>query len=867
MELINLLRAKSEEYENYLLKDHIIETLKRLKRIKEFVNVNKENITYESLKDEKFFESLAVALILHDLGKIDYKFQKSVYKNDDEDWKNVSVFLEDLRDIDIRHEILSSIWASILLDDNVDLEWNAKIRTAILLHHYNDYYINKKDLMKIVEDYPEDVKEYLQFIEKKWEDITKFLNNLLKSIKDEFKNEKFIISAAERIELDLNKVKNLIEKIELHENDISAFVKFFDIDNDNPDYNFLLFLGCLRRCDYSASGGIEIEEEINMKNVYSDIERKIEDKIKEKVKTPEFWQKEFLKSVKPKKSMVLIAPTGAGKTEFALLWAEKNGKKLIYTLPLRVALNDLFRRFRDSDKAYFDKKYVDILHSTSFIEYLEDRQYNREDIDVDKKISSARLISSPILLTTPDQVFLTSLNYYGSDKIISVYPLSCVVIDEIQAYNPDMASIIIKTLEIIKNLGGNVLIMTATFPPYFEFFFREKLKFEIIDVGDIVDKNKIKNYNIKRHKIKVIEDKLVDYVKKKSDKEEIEVNLKALNEWLEKFKGKNIFIVLNNVSKAIAVYKELISESICKEYKSNIYLLHSRLIEKEKSRRIKDIKEKLDKGEKVIVVSTQIIEASVNLDFDAMITEISTIDSQIQRWGRVYRNREKNYSGDANIIIFSHIDKGTTAIYDKKVLENTVKVLKNYNEKVLSYEDERKLIKDVFEMEVKDSGRNAKLKEYYKEEIEKYLDFLKYFSVEKKSQAQNLFRRIAGIQVVIPQIMELNNADTSIEKELAKIIKDKSNARLIWKEICEIIKKETGIDIDEEELKWELRRILYEYSTNVPIYYFEKRELYGHDFKGFYVVSVPKEEKIKEITDYGIDVILKTREEDIENLI
>lgn len=158
-----------------------------------------------------------------------------------------------------------------------------------------------------------------------------------------------------------------------------------------------------------------------------------------------------------------MAPTGSGKTEMAILWSARNKRKLIYTLPLRVALNDLFTRFRNEEDGYFNTSDVDILHSTAFIEYMDEEMAGKS-INVDKMMTSARLLSSPVLLTTPDQVFLTSLNYYGSDKVISIYPFSSFIIDEVQTYNEEMAAIIIKTVNMIRELGGKVMIMTATFP-------------------------------------------------------------------------------------------------------------------------------------------------------------------------------------------------------------------------------------------------------------------------------------------------------------------------------------------------------------------------------------------------------------------
>lgn len=844
IELLELIRAKSEG-DKLLLKDHVLESLKRVEQLKKFVEIN--NI---EIKDaEKFFEALTTAILLHDLGKIGYKFQKEVYKKDGLP-EGLKEFLKKTKSVETRHEILSALWCCLLLPEND--EWTKKIRTAVLLHHYNDFYIGEKDLAEIILKYPEDVKNYLEFVEENWDEIEKFLEDIKNLVKE--LSEEHLKKVSERIKISRDRVIELRKRIEEKE-DLIEFAEFYEINNDNPDYNFMIFLGCLRRCDYSASGDIPVETSKDLKNIFKEVENKIKEHIK---KEPD-WQKKTLEKAKSG-SIVLIAPTGAGKTEFALLWNSKINKKLIYTLPLRVALNDLFHRFGEN---YFEKGDVDILHSTSFIEYLDDKM-DRET-NIEKKITSAKLLSSPVLLTTPDQVFLTSLNYYGSDKIIAVYPTASIVIDEIQAYDPEMASIIIKTLQIVKELNGDVLVMTATLPPYFESFLfndasiseKYSLNFERIDTKDIEG---VKNYNLKRHRIKIVDNALVEY----KEKSELKINTE-LESWIKKFEGKNVFIVLNNVSKAIEVYKHLE-----KEY-PNTYLLHSRLIEKEKDRRIKEIKEKLEKNEKVIVVATQIIEASINLDFDAMITEVSPIDSQIQRWGRVYRNRKSNYEDvNPNIVIFIgkekdgkiEIDRGTKAIYDERVVEKTIKILKKYDNEILRYEEERKMIEEVFnervenvETEILEELKKLKmgaedeftLKDIYIAEIVRNLEFLKYFQVEKKSQAQKIFRRIAGIQAVIPAVMEIYGDE--IDRKLAEVIKNKRE--MIWDEL----EREIGTN------KWEIKKRLYQYSINIPVFMLENiRGLLRQEFKGFYILDVAEgieREKIKEIVDeivnYGVE--------------
>ncbi|MBC7101161.1 CRISPR-associated helicase Cas3' [Methanothermobacter tenebrarum] len=834
MELMELLRAKSSDQENYLLKDHLEETVNRIVEMYRFFDENRGNFTYDL--DRTLFERLIVAALIHDLGKIDYNFQRKVLKPEerkDKDWIELKEFFKPLRGLQRspRHEILSSIWSTFLVgNDKLD----KKIRTAILLHHYNEYFTVERDLMEIVYNYEDQVNSYLEFIIEKRHLLEDFLIQLLESIKRDFQ-ENIVSSAIDylRKKMDFDKAKVLLRKINRHDDDISDFAGFYNPKAE--DYDFLVLLGLLRRSDYSASANVPIE------SYTPRIFVNIEDRLKKRIPVKKLWQKTLLDEIDLGDSLVLVAPTGSGKTEFAILWAAKNNRKLMYTLPLRVALNDLFIRFRNEENGYFNASNVDILHSTAFIEYMDEERKGKS-IDLDKMLTSARLLASPVLLTTPDQVFLTSLNYYGSDKVISAYPFSSFIIDEVQTYNEEMAAIIIKTVNIIKELDGKVMIMTATFPPYFKRFFKD---FDFVDVKDYG--LPVKNLNLKRHKIKVIDKPLF------RDKE-LKIHKESENEIKDVLEdqNKNFLIVVNNVKKAIQLYKKL------NEDYPNVYLLHSRILEIEKDRRLKEIREKVENGEQVIVVSTQIIEASVDLDFDTMITEISTIDSQIQRWGRIYRNREEDYQEhEPNIIIFTgkvengnlKIDNGTKRIYDQRVVEKTREVLKEYEGEILDYNSERNLILEVFKKKI----GNSTLKEHYENKIEDILKDLEYFSVEKKSQAQLLFRRIAGVKIVIPDII-IQDSDNKIQKIFGKCIKEGAKT---WKEIIERIKEETGKKVD----MWTLKKLLYEYSINMPVYYEEKSDFWDKttgEFKGFYIWGNINADDLNAIKELGLDSIFES---------
>ena len=896
IDIAEYLRAKSKEDKNFLLRDHLRDAVKRAVSLKEFIKKNIDVINYKKF-NEKFFEDLIIACFLHDLGKINWKFQLKVFGRDEKEYyessgsykseelNSISKFFNEFTNIEIKdHEIISILYSLIFLDND---ERSKIIRSAILLHHYNDFYLNKEIYMpNILEDYPEIIK-YLEFLIKKEKEVTELLENIIDFIKKEVADEsvaKIFENLKKKINFD--KIKDFQNYLK-EEYGTSTQIKMFNIpDKENKNfYDFFVFLGCLRRCDYSASGNVEIE---NPKKLAEEIYINLNERIKENIKANKLWQEEILRD-NDAKNLVLIAPTGSGKTEFALLWAKNRGKKLVYTLPLRAALNDLYERFGGSvnkNKGYFsglNNNILKILHSTAFLEYLKEEK-ERQEVNIEEKQTIAQLFSSPITLTTPDQVFLSSLKYYGFDKLLSIYPLSSIVIDEIQAYNPDMAAIVIKTMNIIQHLGGDILVITATFPPYFEEFINEENRFKIIDLKDYQNKFEVKNYKIRRHKIKVIEEDLfnVEDIYQISDAKEEVINLIANKNNYE----KNILIIVNNVGKAIELFKLLenkneIKERIkIKDENEDVYLLlHSRILEKEKTRRIEAIKKALKNDKKgMILVSTQIIEAGVDIDFDILITEISPIDSQIQRWGRIYRNRKGDYNETTpNIYIFSgknegdtdevKIDKGTTAIYDKVVIQKTIKKLKEKEKNVLNYEDERELIISVFNEKINEKT----LKEEYIEKINENLEWLKYYATEKKSEAQNIFRKIAGIQVFVPGIqvfdpdLRINPTDKNYEDiiyhALCEILKEKENLILPLKAILEKIKDKINYDEIKNRVDiWTILRILYGYSFNLPLFVYEKIKQNNkkmavslNTFKGFYILKNKDLKHLDNLKKYGFD--------------
>lgn len=741
------------------------------------------------------------------------------------------------------------------------------IRTGILYHHLNDFYaVDTNEGLKLFDGFEDNVASYLTFIKSiAFEFKDEFIDNVLNDCKNEKIKEAIYEIKKSFEEINVDEITTAFQ----YKENISEHVQLYDshlinIENKNifnqEEYNFLLLLGCLRRCDYSSSAHVEIEKPFT--ELLDSILPNIRSKISE-----DNWQEKVLNGVeKGNEAFILKAPTGSGKTEFALLWANAQNKKVFYTLPVRIALNDIYERRIINKESGYLKDYSDdvsLLHSTAFLEYLK----QKSDLDIGEKESISRMLANSFYLSTVDQVFLTSLLYYGADKLFAIYPYSAFVIDEIQSYNAEMMAVIFKTIQHIQQLGGCILIITATLPPYlFDIFNSTGIKYKLIEIGHL--KDEIKNYNRKRHRIEIKKTYLCKYEPSKEKSEDqndfsININENEIIEITQNREKYNTLVIVNNVSKAISIFQKIQNELKINQSESNtatskLYLLHSRLLEIEKGKRIADIKNYNKKG--LIVVSTQLIEASVDFDFDRLYTELSPIDSQIQRWGRVFRNRNSDYlESNPNIIIYSGdtqepFDKLTTLIYDKDVLKATNQQLEKVAANtVYDFEKTSDLLKEVFNMNLENG--NESVNSIYIKKIENNLDFLRYFKASKKSDAQRIFRRLAGRSLVV-----LNGITESNEsKQFGEFLKIRYQNNSLF-EINNIswheLQKQIAVQINN--FNYTIKKWLIENSIQIPEYYFHKISNVKQ-FREFSLILL-EDQKYNELKTYGFDMIRKDLE-------
>ena len=247
---------------------------------------------------------------------------------------------------------------------------------------------------------------------------------------------------------------------------------------------------------------------------------------------------------------------------------------------------------------------------------------------------------------------------------------------------------------------------------------------------------------------------------------------------------KKVLVIVNTVDRAIEVFDEL------KQTDSNVKanLLHSMFIKKDRSLLEKRIKSFADNEEESgIWVTTQLVEASLDIDFDYLFTELSTLDSLFQRLGRCYRKREFDLS-EPNVYVCTEEVKGVGTIYDKEVWAKSKEKIMSYDCKKITEKDKVKMVKQLY------SRENLAGSKFLKD-FDNALDYLENIEPYKRTsnEAQNLLRKINNINVIPRSIYD-------------KII-----------DIIEEYKTYNITDKNRKEFK-KLRREISKYTVSIPYY-------------------------------------------------
>lgn len=568
-------------------------------------------LEYGEYFTEKEKKLVVEACRIHDLGKVNLVFQAMICP------KLAEKFYIDVRKTQqIPHGFLSAVTISLDEFDDLSELFSDKdfgpFITAVYYHHDREDHYNSPAIRKYAEKY------YMKQIEE-------YLNRKIRK-------------------LNCSNLDDLLFRNNVYTG------KY--IPDSNAWKEYLLIKGLLNKFDYTVSAGYE-----NAESAIDLHEKKLVKNIEKFLNGKELRPAQKFMKMNRDKNLIVIAPTGSGKTEASLLWM--NGEKSFYTLPLKVSSNAIYLRIKEN----YEYKDVALLHSDAMAVYL--REYNGNE-DIGEKYERSKMLSQPLTVCTVDQLFRFVYRALGTEIFAATLKYSKLVLDEIQAYEPRVIATIIYGLKMIQEMGGKFAIITATFPPVLKYFMEQ--------YGLVEGKQYIfKDFTGKEYQVE-------KYPRHKAEIRHSEMNLDEI-----RLRGKNrkVLVICNTVSKAQKLYKKLEGE--------NVWLLHSKYIRRDRAFLERKIMGFSESGESGIWITTQIVEASLDIDFDILYTEMCTADSLLQRMGRC--NRKGRYCpNEANIVVFDNrngVSEGKRrSVYEDKLYDRSLELLSKY-EHILFSEDKK----------------------------------------------------------------------------------------------------------------------------------------------------------------------------------
>ena len=393
----------------------------------------------------------------------------------------------------------------------------------------------------------------------------------------------------------------------------------------------------------------------------------------------------------------ITAPTGTGKTLSALTAAVKIRERIyarcetqfriIYALPFTSIVDQTYSiidKVLQPIEGYNSHRQRFLMehHHLSDVFSLSSKNDNSENHPLDLYLALMESWDSEIIVTTFVQVFQSLIgNRNRAIKKFHRIANSIIILDEIQSLEVEKWKTIGEVIKQVSEcLNIYFILMTATQPHIFDD--RKPIELGFKEYPQMPDRTIIRPLLDR-----IDMDHFIDMIIDKSNE------------------GKSVLVIRNTIKTSINTYDTLKSRSNDLKYSPQLFYLSTNITPSDRVSRVKKIAKALDCANKrnIILISTQVVEAGIDLDFDSVIRDIAPIDSIIQAAGRCNRNG-KNVSGSEVLIVNqgddpNSIEKYPTSsrtVYGKWAMETAVKSLSNFKGEIHE-KNYPIIIKDYFE--------------------------------------------------------------------------------------------------------------------------------------------------------------------------
>jgi CRISPR-associated endonuclease/helicase Cas3 len=345
---------------------------------------------------------------------------------------------------------------------------------------------------------------------------------------------------------------------------------------------------------------------------------------------------EKISHVPSHKNILIVSSCGSGKTEASYYVLLQWKGKTIYVQPQKTLATSIYQRLKRYNEILGLNETWTIQHSSL-----------QEDV----------FLSNPYVVTTIDQVLA---GYLGIGRQAYIKGKNVVqanfVFDEIQLFEPGKTlKTTIHMLDALYKRERRFVIMTATMPSYLIEFLSKRYNMEVI----ITNEPSVKDRHVR-----------IRYIDS--------LDFEEINQF-----GKKQIIICNTQKEQIEIYQKI-------EDKSRCIVLNSKLLPEDRGKVEKEVLQYFGKNSEEnnkILISTQVIEAGMDISASRMYSSVCPIDSLIQRDGRVCR-----WGGKGEIICFRGHYYG---VYDEEIVESTIELLKKHQNIEFTWDIQKKWVNDI----------------------------------------------------------------------------------------------------------------------------------------------------------------------------
>ncbi|MDI6711147.1 MAG: CRISPR-associated helicase Cas3' [Bacillota bacterium] len=467
-------------------------------------------------------------------------------------------------------------------------------------------------------------------------------------------------------------------------------------------------------------------------------------------------------------SAILVSPTGSGKTEAALLWAcgqgteEQPGPRLFYTLPYQASMNAMYDRLRGDS---FPGQ-VGLEHGRSLLAVY--RRMLEETADPRSASLLARLASRlsrlhhyPVKVFSPYQMLKGPYQLKGYEALLTDFIGATFVFDEVHAYEVGRLAAILATVNYLRqSFGARFFVMSATLPS----IVMRRIQ-SALGSPKIIRATSNLFAAFQRHHLITHHGDLLG------------------EEWIGRIaddarNGLSVLVCCNTVKRAQQAYEVLRQRLGCQ---GDVALLHSRFTYRDRLSKEKAVQEatgcRSNARRPLVLVSTQVVEVSLDVDFDTIYSDLAPLDALIQRFGRVNRRRSKPW---APVFVFSEPTDGG-GIYELELLDKTLDVLQKHNNTLINEEKLSSWLDEVYGGEFADRWEGS-FEDSYTQFEENCLRGLRPFESQPHLE-QVFYRAFDGVEV-LPACFEAEYSHLVGQGEILEAAK--LMVTVSWRQFCRL---------------------------------------------------------------------------------